>query len=183
MEKSELISSLSDLAWAIGLAVLLVYVVLVVQYESLLWPLVVFSSIPMAIVGPSLALTATGGFINIQVMIGMLVLVGIAVNNAILIVVCANQLRSAGHPLSTAIVLGSVQRFRPILMTTLTTVFGALPVCLAWGGAAPLNRPLALTVGSGLVASTVFTLFLVPVVYSLVAPFATGGPRDSSLGD
>ncbi|MEW6139394.1 MAG: efflux RND transporter permease subunit [Thermodesulfobacteriota bacterium] len=183
MEKSELISSLSDLAWAIGLAVLLVYVVLVVQYESLLWPLVVFSSIPMAIVGPSLALTLAGGFINIQVMIGVLVLLGIAVNNAILIVVCANQLRSAGHPLSTAIVEGSVQRFRPILMTTLTTVFGALPVCLAWGGAAPLNRPLALTVGSGLVASTVFTLFLVPVVYSLVARFATGGPRDSSPGD
>jgi len=182
-EKSEMISSLSDLAWAIGLAGLLVYVALVVQFESLVWPLVIFASVPMAVVGPSIALAVTGSFINIQVMIGMLVLVGIVVNNAILIVVCINQVPAGGMPIRNAIIEGALQRFRPVIMTTLTTVFGALPVCLAWGAAAPLNRPLALTLASGLLSSTIFTLFLVPVVYGLLAGIRSKNHEAASPGD
>jgi hydrophobic/amphiphilic exporter-1 (mainly G- bacteria), HAE1 family len=168
-EQSELSSSLGSLYAAFGLAVLLVYVLLVVQYESLLWPLVIFASIPMTIVGPNLILLLGGSPMNVLSLIGAVILVGIVVNNAILIVVHVNNLRAAGQDSRSAIINGASVRLNPILMTTLTAVFGALPLCLDFSGSAPLNRPLAVTITAGLSASTIFTLFLVPCVYSLLA--------------
>lgn len=170
----ELSSSLWSLTSALALAILLVFVVLAIEFESLLWPLVVFASIPMTIFGPALALNLGGMPVSVLVLIGMVILAGIVVRNAILIVAYTNYLRKEGKPARTAILDACTVRLTPILMTTFTTVFGALPVCLAWGGAAPLNRPLGITVVTGLIASTVFTLFLVPVVYDRVAGLRLG---------
>ena len=170
----ELSSSLRSLTSALALAILLVFVVLAIEFESLVWPLVVFASIPMTIFGPALALNSGGMPVSVLVLIGMVILAGIVVRNAILMVAYTNYLRKEGKPVKTAILDACAVRLTPILMTTLTTVFGALPVCLAWGGAAPLNRPLGITVVTGLIASTVFTLFLVPVVYQKVAEFRLG---------
>lgn len=167
-ERFELMESVASLSTAVALAAMLVYAILVIQFESLLWPLVVFTALPLTIVGPAIALTASGSPVSVLVLIGAVVLVGIVVNMAILLVATINDLRRRGKDLRTAVVEGSAIRLRPILMTTLTTVFGALPVCLSQGGADQLNKPLALTLIAGLLASTVFKLFGIPVVYEIV---------------
>lgn len=165
----ELAESLGSLGTAIGLASLLVYVILVVQFESLIWPLVVFSAVPIAIVGPAIALNLAGTPVNVLVLIGAIVLVGIVVNMAILMVATINDLRRHGMDLQNAIMEGAAVRLRPILMTTFTTAFGALPICIFQGAADQLNRPLALTLVAGLLASAVFKLIGLPVVYQFVA--------------
>ena len=168
-QRFELMESLGSLSTALALAIMLVYAILVVQFESLVWPLVVLTSVPLTIVGPAVALTATGSPVSVLVLIGAVVLVGIVVNMAILMVATINDLRQRGTVLEAAVVEGSVIRFRPILMTTLTTALGALPVVLSQGGADQLNKPLALTLIAGLLASATFKLFGLPVVYELVA--------------
>lgn len=168
-EKAELVSSLGTLTSAIFLSALLVYVTLVVQFESFIWPLVIFSAVPMTLVGPTVATMFSGWTINILNLIGMVALIGIVANNAILIVAFVNSLRSQGTDVLPAIVQGCSIRLKPVLMTTVTTICGALPLCLDFSGAAPLNRPLAITVVSGLLASSFFTLILVPTIYLLVS--------------
>ncbi|MFH1117176.1 MAG: efflux RND transporter permease subunit [Pseudomonadota bacterium] len=165
----ELVSSLSSLAWSLGLAVLLIYVVLVVQFESLLWPFLILTTIPATIAGPALVLTLGGFPVSLLVLFGALVLVGVVVNNAILMVTSVNLLRAQGIPCMEAIIQGAQIRLRPIIASTATTIVGALPVCLGWGNAAALRRPLALAVTSGLASSLLFTLLLVPVLYSVLA--------------
>ncbi len=106
---------------------------------------------------------------NILNLVGMVTLIGIVANNSILIVAFVNSLRAQGLDAYSAILSGCSTRLRPILMTSATTICGALPLCLDFSGAAPLNRPLAITVVSGLVASSLFTLILVPAVYLVVS--------------
>lgn len=162
----------AELILAFILAVLLVYMVLACQYESLRNPLVVIFSVPTAAIGVVATLLLTGTTFNLQSGIGCIMLGGIVVNNAILLVDQTRQLRLAGQVVEAALIEAGRRRLRPILMTTLTTVLGLLPLALGIGEGADAQAPLGRAVIGGLVASTFLTLFFVPVVYTLLHPGA-----------
>ncbi len=163
-------ASFQSLYFALGLAVFLVYLVMASQFESLLQPFVILFSVPLALIGAVLALWLSGATISVVVLIGGIMLAGIVVNNAIVLVDLINQLRRQGEPLLRAIEQAGRQRLRPILMTTLTTVLGLLPLALGLGEGAEIRAPMAVTVIGGLLLSTLLTLVVVPVIYSLVVP-------------
>lgn len=150
------------------LALVLVYMVLASQYESLRDPLVVMLSVPVAAVGVLLTLFLTETTLNLQSAIGCIMLGGIAVNNAILLVDQTRRLRHDGMPIPAALAEAGRRRLRPILMTTLTTILALLPLALGIGEGADAQAPLARAVLGGLTASTVITLVLIPAVYSLL---------------
>ena len=156
-----------DLVESLVLALLLVYMVLASQYESLRDPLVVMLSVPLAAIGVLLTLFLTGSTFNLQSGIGVIMLGGIVVNNAILLVNQAGQLRAENMPVMDALLEAGRRRLRPILMTTLTTILALLPLALGIGEGADAQAPLARAVIGGLAASTLITLVLIPVVYSL----------------
>jgi hydrophobic/amphiphilic exporter-1 (mainly G- bacteria), HAE1 family len=156
-----------DLVESLVLALLLVYMVLASQYESLRDPLVVMLSVPLAAIGVLLTLYLTGSTFNLQSGIGVIMLGGIVVNNAILLVNQAGQLRAEKMPVMDALLEAGRRRLRPILMTTLTTILALLPLALGIGEGADAQAPLARAVVGGLAASTLITLVLIPVVYSL----------------
>ena len=158
-----------ELAISLLLALVLVYMVLACQYESLRDPLVVMLSVPVAATGVLLTLFITDTTLNVQSYIGCIMLGGIVVNNAILLVDQAGQLRETGMAVSEAIAEAGRRRLRPILMTTATTILGLLPLALGIGEGAEAQAPLARAVIGGLVASTLITLVLIPVVYSLLS--------------
>ena len=177
-QKEELERSRSSLTLALLLAIFLVYVVMASQFESIVQPLVILVSVPLATIGVVFALDATDTDLSVIVFLGAIVLAGIVVNNAIILIDQINHLREEGMPLHEAIVEGSSSRVRPVLMTTLTTLIGLLPQTgwLTWipyiGGSTDgleLRAPMAITVIAGLSSSTLLTLLLVPVVYGLVA--------------
>jgi hydrophobic/amphiphilic exporter-1 (mainly G- bacteria), HAE1 family len=157
-----------ELGWSLLLSVLLVYMVLACQYESLRGPLVVILSVPVAATGVLLTLWLTHTTLNVQSYIGCIMLGGIVVNNAILLVDQTGQLRLAGAPMAEAVSEAGRRRLRPILMTTATTILGLLPLAFGIGEGAEVQAPLARAVIGGLVASTLITLVLIPVVYSLI---------------
>lgn len=157
-----------ELLIAIVLSLLLVYMVLACQYESLVNPLIVMLSAPMAGIGVIVALLGTDTTFNLQSAIGCIMLGGIVVNNAILLVDQAGKLQSAGMPAREAVAESGRRRLRPILMTTLTTILGLLPLALGIGEGADAQAPLARAVIGGLTTSTLITLILIPCVYSLV---------------
>ncbi len=156
-----------ELLIALGLALILVYMVLASQYESLRDPIVVMGSVPLAAVGVLLILFLTRTTLNLQSFIGCIMLGGIVVNNAILPVDQAGQLRSAGMNVFEAAAEAGRRRLRPILMTTLTTILALMPLALGIGEGADAQAPLARAVIGGLTASTLVTLVLIPVVYTL----------------
>jgi HAE1 family hydrophobic/amphiphilic exporter-1 len=156
-----------DLSLALLLSILLVYMVMAGQFESLLDPLVVMFSVPFGITGVFLALPLTGVTLSLTSFIGMIMLVGIVVNNAIVLVDYINQLRDRGMSLTEAIRTGGERRLRPVLMTALTTIGGMLPLALGSGEGAEMWRPLAVAVIGGLLFSTLVTLVLIPTVYAL----------------
>jgi HAE1 family hydrophobic/amphiphilic exporter-1 len=161
----------NELLVSLVLAVLLVYMVLASQYESFRDPLVVMLSIPLAAVGVLLILFLTKTTLNLQSYIGCIMLGGIVVNNAILLVDQAGRLRSERSlPVNEAVAEAGRRRLRPILMTTLTTILGLLPLALGIGEGADAQAPLARAVVGGLTASTLITLLLIPAVYSLFHP-------------
>lgn len=150
------------------LAILLVYLVMAGQFESWRDPLVVLFSIPMAVIGIALTMILSGTIFSLQAFIGCIMLAGIVVNNAILLVDYTNQLRrNEGLALMDAIAISGSRRLRPILMTTLTTVLGLLPLSLGLGEGGETQAPLARVVIGGLLSSTLITLVLIPVVYSI----------------
>ena len=157
-----------DLLLALLLAVALVFMVLAAQYESLRDPWVVMLSVPMAATGVLIALAVTGTTLNVQSYIGCIVLGGIVVNNAVLLVDQASQLRSEGLALPQALLEAGRRRLRPILMTSATTALALVPLALGLGEGAEAQAPLARAVLGGLVASTLFTLLLVPAAYLLM---------------
>jgi HAE1 family hydrophobic/amphiphilic exporter-1 len=158
-----------QLGIAMILALVLVYMIMAAQFENLLDPFVVMFSIPMALVGVLVTLWATGTTFNIQSTIGMVMLAGIVVNNAIVLVDYTNLLRRRdGMPLVEAVVESARRRLRPILMTTLTTVLGLVPLAIGLGEGSELQAPMARVVIGGLTASTFITLYLVPAVYTTV---------------
>jgi HAE1 family hydrophobic/amphiphilic exporter-1 len=163
----EQIEAFHELIISLLLALVLVYMVLSIQYESLKNPLVVMFSVPVGAVGVFMTLFITDTTLNIQSYIGCIMLGGIAVNNAILLVDQAGQLCSDGMPVRKAVMEAGRRRLRPILMTTLTTIFGLMPLALGIGEGADAQAPLARAVVGGLTASTVITLVLIPVIYSL----------------
>ncbi len=164
--------SYRSLLFALGLAVFLVYMVLASQFESLLHPFVILLTIPLALVGVIWALFLTGTPVSVIVFIGLIMLAGIVVNNAIVLIDLIKQLQAKGLSTHEAIVCAGKQRLRPILMTTVTTVLGLLPMALvsqANQSGAEIRQPMAITVIGGLVVATVLTLVVIPVVYSLLS--------------
>lgn len=156
-----------ELLLSMTLALILVYMVLASQYESLRDPLVVMLSVPVGAVGVLLTLFLTDTTLNLQSAIGCIMLCGIAVNNAILLVDQTGRLRHKGLSVHDALRVAGRRRLRPILMTTLTTIFALLPLALGIGEGADAQAPLARAVLGGLAASTIITLVLIPAVYSL----------------
>jgi HAE1 family hydrophobic/amphiphilic exporter-1 len=159
-----------ELVISLVLALILVYMVLACQYESLRDPLVVMFSVPLAAIGVLVTLFATQTTLNVQSYIGCIMLGGIVVNNAILLVDQAGRLISRGMPTGDALTEAGRRRLRPILMTTLTTILGLLPLALGFGEGSDAQAPLARAVVGGLTGSTLITLVLIPVVYSLFHP-------------
>jgi HAE1 family hydrophobic/amphiphilic exporter-1 len=159
--------SFSSLGAALGLSLMLIYVILVVQFESLRWPLVILLALPPLSLGPACALNLMGLPLSALVLLGSVVLIGMAVNTSILLVDYANQLRRTGLAPVEALLQAALVRRRPIVMTTLTTILGTLPLALGLGAGADLAQPLALTVASGLIVSIAATLLLVPALYRL----------------
>jgi HAE1 family hydrophobic/amphiphilic exporter-1 len=165
----------SQLQVLLLLGVLLVYAVMASQYESLRDPFIVMFAVPGASIGVVLALKLTSTAFSLQAYIGVIMLAGIVVSNAILLVDYTNILRRRdGKPLREAVEQAGRTRLRPILMTTLTTILGLMPMSLALGDGAELQAPLARVVIGGLAASTLVTLVLVPTVYTLFEEGLTG---------
>ncbi len=169
--------SFASLRFALVLAVFLVYLVMAATFESLVHPLVVLAAVPLAMIGVIVGLVVTDTAVSVMVLIGVVMLVGIVVNNAIVLVDCVNQLRQAGLDKREALVRAGHLRLRPILMTTLTTVLGLLPMALSVGEGAELRAPLAITVSWGLSLSTLLTLVVVPALY-LVVPSRVTAPAE-----
>jgi hydrophobe/amphiphile efflux-1 (HAE1) family protein len=174
-----------QLAIVVGLAIFLVFVVLAVQYESFINPFVIILAIPLSLIGVGTALWITNTPLSAPVLLGVILLAGIVVNNAILLVDFIEQKRrDEGLPMEQAVVEAGVVRLRPILMTTLTTAFGMLPLALGIGSGTEMMRPLAIAVVGGLTLSAFLTLFIVPSAYVILnrgaetaVRFLTGGPR------
>jgi HAE1 family hydrophobic/amphiphilic exporter-1 len=160
--------SFTSLLLALGLALFLVYLVMAAQFESLLHPFVILFTVPLAVIGVVAALSLANQAVNIVVMIGIVMLGGIVVNNAIVLIDTVNQLRQEGWGRREALVQAGERRLRPILMTTSTTVLGLLPMAVGLGEGAELRAPLAITVIGGLSVATLLTLVVIPVVYLLV---------------
>ncbi len=179
--------SSSSLAFAFGLALLIVYLVLAAQFESFIDPIIILLSVPMALSGAVLALTLTGSSINVFSQIGIIMLVGLVTKNGILIVEFANQRRDAGLSRLDAVLEAAADRFRPILMTSLATVLGVLPIALSLGAASGSRQSLGIAVVGGLLLATFLSLFLVPALYSFLSPsrrkargaLPVGPPADS----
>jgi HAE1 family hydrophobic/amphiphilic exporter-1 len=157
-----------SMQFAILLAVFLVYLVMASQFESLAQPFIIMFAIPFALIGVALALYLTGLVLSVVVLIGGVILAGIVVNNSIVLIDFTNQLRAQGKDKFQAIQEACAVRLRPILMTTSTTVLGLIPMAVSMGEGSELRIPLAVTVIGGLITSTLLTLVLVPVLYTLV---------------
>lgn len=167
-QSEEIEQSFNSLLLALGLAVFLVYLVMASQFESLLHPFLILFSVPLALVGAVYALYATHSTFSVVVFIGLIMLVGIVVSNAIVLIDRVNQRRAEGASVAEALVSAGMTRLRPIIMTTLTTLIGFLPMALGLGEGAEVRRPLAITVIGGLSFSTLLTLLVIPVLYELV---------------
>jgi HAE1 family hydrophobic/amphiphilic exporter-1 len=165
--------SMSNLTFALILSLVLVFMVLAAQFESIIQPLVIMLTIPLAGVGTVLTFIILGETLNMMAYIGIIMLGGIAVNNAIILIDRINQLRDAGLNKKEAIVLAGSQRIRPILMTSLTTILALLPLTIGIGESASLRAPMALAVIGGLVSSTLLTLIVIPCVYWVFDTFST----------
>jgi len=166
-ERSEMVQSFRDLAWAMVLAVLLVYMILAAQFESFVDPLLIASVIPMGLAGSILAIALSGGSINMLSMIGMVALLGIAVNDAIVKIDTIRRLRSEGMDGYQAILEASRLRLRPILMTSATTILAMVPLAIGIGRGEQLQTPLAITIIGGLFVTTALTLFFTPILYMI----------------
>jgi HAE1 family hydrophobic/amphiphilic exporter-1 len=164
----ELDASITSLLFALTLAIFLVYLVMASQFESLLHPFVIMFTIPLAMVGAVMALWLKGSAVSVVVFIGLILLVGIVVKNAIILIDKVNQLRYEGLAKDDAIMQGAYSRLRPIIMTTATTLIGFAPLAFFGGEGAEVRSPMAVTVIGGLAVSTLLTLIVIPVMYKLL---------------
>jgi HAE1 family hydrophobic/amphiphilic exporter-1 len=166
-EPEEMKKSFRSLIFAFTLAVLLVYMIMAAQFESLLHPFLILFTLPMGLTGAVWALFLTGQTLNVISIIGLVVLAGIVVNDAIIKIDYTNQLRKRGLGVREAVLEASRVRLRPILMTTLTTVFGLLPMSSGLGEGSELQQPLAISIIGGLILATFLTLILIPLAYEI----------------
>jgi len=164
-----------DLAMLLGLSLVLVYLVMASQFESLKMPFIIMFSIPFAFSGVILALLFTNTTLSIIAGVGAVMLVGIVVKNAIVLVDYINLMRDRGYELTEAITISGKSRLRPVLMTALTTILGMLPLAMSSGEGSEVWSPMGISVIGGLIASTIITMIIVPVIYKL---FATKGERN-----
>ncbi len=167
-EQEEINNSFRDLGWALLLSALLVYMILAAQFESFLDPLIISAVLPVGVLGAALTLFLSGHTVNIISLIGLVALLGIAVNDAIVKVSTIRRLRGEGLGGRAAIMEASRLRFRPIIMTTLTTVLAMVPMAIGIGTGEQIQRPLAMTILGGLSIATLLTLFLTPVIYEIL---------------
>ena len=166
-QSEDMEQSFISLQFALAMAIFMVYLVMASQFESLMHPLLVLFAVPLAGAGSVYGLWLTGTHISVVVFIGLIMLCGIVVNNAIVLIDKINQLRTEGMEKTAAIIDAAKSRLRPIIMTTLTTILGLLPMAVGFGEGAEMRTPMAVTVIFGLLFSTVLTLFLLPTLYSL----------------
>ncbi|MFQ3249459.1 MAG: HAE1 family hydrophobic/amphiphilic exporter-1 [Glaciecola sp.] len=166
-QSEEMKASFDSLYIALALAVFMVYIVMASQFESFLHPFLILFTVPMACAGSIYGLVLTGTNVSVVVFIGLIMLAGIVVNNAIVLVDRINQLRASGIQKSEAIIEAAQSRLRPIIMTTLTTVLGLLPMAIGLGEGSEIRTPMAITVIFGLLFASLLTLLLIPVLYSL----------------
>ena len=167
-QNEEMMTSYQSLLFALALAVFLVYLVMASEFESLVHPFVILFSVPFGLVGVVFALALTGTTVSVMVLLGVIILVGIVVNNAIVLIDYTNQLRTEGYSRREALKTAGAVRLRPIMMTTLTSVLGLVPMALGWGEGAEIRTPMAIAVIGGLGFSTMLTLVFVPVMYELL---------------
>ena len=173
--------------WLIfALAIVIAFLVLAAQFESFIQPLIIMLTVPLAMTGALFALWVTGQSLNIYSQIGLIILIGLSAKNGILIVEFINQLRDEGVAFEQAIIDASGKRLRPIIMTALTTAMGALPLILSSGAGAETRLVIGIVILSGVIVTTIFTLFMVPVMYRMWAegtgsPLATGRKLESEL--
>ncbi|MCA1059418.1 efflux RND transporter permease subunit [Rossellomorea aquimaris] len=158
--------SIDDMALALGLAIVLVYMVMAAQFESFKYPFVIMFTVPLMVIGVAIALSITQTPISISAIIGVIVLAGIVVNNAIVIVDYINQRKESGTNSFDSIVEAVQDRARPIFMTALTTILGLLPLALGIGEGTEINQPMGIAVIGGLISSTLLTIYVIPIVYS-----------------
>jgi len=158
----------SSLSWSLLIAILLVYMIMAAQFESLVTPFVIMFTVPLAFIGVIFGLYGFGKTLSVPALMGVLILTGIVVNNAIVMIDYINRLRRNGIEFGTAIVEGALVRVRPILVTAITTILGMLPMALSHSEGAELRSPMAVAVASGLLFATFLTLFIIPIVYSIV---------------
>ncbi len=167
-QRQEMETSFQSMQMAIGLAIFMVYLVMASQFESLLHPFVILFSVPFSLIGVLATLYLFDVTVSIVVLIGVIMLAGIVVNNAIILVDYTNRLRREGMKKIEALRQAGQVRLRPILMTTSTTVLGLLPMAIGLGEGSELRAPMAITVIGGLITSTALTLLIIPAVYSLL---------------
>lgn len=168
-ESLEFKDASGGLAFIFGMALLVVFLVLAAQFESFVHPLVIMTTVPLAVCGALIGLLLTGGTLNIYTNIGLIILIGIATKNGILIVEFANQMRDAGKPFREALLSACHMRLRPVLMTALSTMIGALPLMMATGAGSESRTLLGVVIFSGVAMTTLMTLFVIPVMYDLLA--------------
>jgi len=176
-QSREFVDASRALVFAFGLSLLIVFLVLAAQFESFVHPLTIMLTVPLAVAGALGGLYLAGSSLNVYSQVGILVLIGLAAKNGILIVEFANQLRNEGKPIADAILESARTRLRPVLMTSVSTAIGAIPLVLATGAGAESRFTIGVVIISGVVLSTALTLFLVPVAYSLLARFTSSANR------
>lgn len=166
-DTENMIKAMSQLSFALGISIFLIYALLASQFESFIMPIIVIGSIPLALIGVIWGLVFFGQSLDIMVMIGIILLAGIVVNNAIVLIDFIKMLRERGYSRADAIIESCTTRLRPILMTTATTVLGMIPLALGLGEGSEIYRGMALTVIFGLSFSTLLTLIVIPILYTL----------------
>lgn len=172
-QNEQIEESFFDLGLALILGVVLIYMIMAAQFESFIYPFIIMFSVPLAFTGGFGGLLLTGNSLSIVAILGMIILAGIVVNNGIVLVDYINQLKSQGKSTKEAILEAGSVRLRPILMTALTTILALVPLALGMGEGAEMEQPMAVTVISGLVTSTLLTLIVIPVIYSYVDSIKT----------
>ena len=167
----EVQESFRRIVFAISLALILIYMIMAAQFESFAHPFIIMFTVPLGLIGVALALFLTNTYLSVISLLGVLVLAGTAVNNGIVLIDFINNSRRQGMDLVEACIESVFVRFRPIIMTTVTTVVGLLPLALGIGEGAELQAPLAIVIIGGLSSSTVFTLCVIPAIYILFTRF------------
>ncbi|MBE0700533.1 MAG: efflux RND transporter permease subunit, partial [Acholeplasmataceae bacterium] len=167
-ENEEILAAMSDLAIAAIVAILLVYMVMAIQFQSLLYPFIILGTIPLAFTGGLIALLVTNSYLSLVSIMGLIILIGIVVNNGIVLIDYINKLREKGKPILEAIIEAGQTRLRPILMTALTTILALASMSLGFGEGAELLQPMAITAIGGLIYATLLTLVVVPTIYALL---------------